>query len=336
MTISIADTNRLSSVVISSPVDFSVAICTYNGADRLSRVLDHLQVQTKTEGINWEILIVDNNSSDQTAAVIREHQSAWYNKVPLRYCFEPKQGVAFARQRAVEEAQGTLIGFLDDDNLPQPDWVAQAFAFAQKRPDVGAYGSRIFGEFETSPPENFHRIAPLLALTDRGNEALFYHPHKKLLPPGAGLVIRKQAWLDNVPQSCFLQGRVAGCQLPGEDLEALLHIQGAGWEIWYNPEMTMTHCIPYWRLTPEYLLRLCQQIGLSRFHTRMLSIHKWLRPIAAFAYMGNDLRKIIRHLIKYKDSLRNDIIALCELRLYIYSLLSPFYLFKEYLKPHSS
>lgn len=325
-----------------SSIRFSVAICTYNGADRIVKVLEHLCAQTGTEEFCWEIIVVDNNSSDQTKAVVEHYQAIWQamwqstsqparvNTVSLRYCFESNQGLAYARHRAVEEARSELIGFLDDDNLPGPEWVASAFSFAQNRPEAGAFGSRIFGEFESDPPENFARIASLLALTNRGDQALFYAPWHKVLPPGAGLVVRKQAWLETVPACCFLQGRVAGYQLPGEDLEALLHIQSAGWEIWYNPEMILTHCIPSWRLTPEYLFQLCQKIGLSRFYTRMLSFPRWLRLVAAPAYMGKDLFKIARHLIRYRGCFSSDLVALCELKLYLNSLLSPFYLVKKY------
>ncbi|MGB3291840.1 MAG: hormogonium polysaccharide biosynthesis glycosyltransferase HpsE [Phormidesmis sp.] len=312
-----------------SCVSFSVVVCTYNGAERVGKVLEYLYAQKGTEKLSWEIIVVDNNSSDQTKETVEGYQSAWRGSVPLRYCFEPRQGLAFARQRAVEEARGELIGFLDDDNLPEPNWVAKAFSFAQTRPNIGAYGSYIVGEFETEPPLNFERIASLLALTNRGDKALFYYPGKKVLPPGAGLVVRKQAWLENVPKSCFLQGRVAGHQLPGEDLEALLYIQRAGWEIWYNPEMTLLHCIPSWRLTPEYLLRLCQTIGLSRFYTRMLSVQRWQRPAAALAYMGRDLFKVSRHLIQHRNRLNTDLVALCEFKLYSSSLVSPFYLLRK-------
>lgn len=312
-----------------SYISFSVAVCTYNGAERVGKVLEYLYAQKGTEKFGWEIVVVDNNSSDQTKETVAHYQSMWRGNVPLRYCFEPKQGLAFARQRAVEEAQGELIGFLDDDNLPEPDWVTKAFSFAQNQPKAGAYGSYIVGEFETKPPENFERIASLLALTNRGDKALFYYPGEKVLPPGAGLVVKKQAWLENVPKSCFLQGRVAGHQLPGEDLEAVLYIQRAGWEIWYNPEMALLHCIPSWRLTPEYLLKLCQTIGLSRFYTRMLSVQKWQRPAAALVYMGRDLFKVSRHLIRHRKRLDSDLIALCELKLYLNSLVSPFYLLRK-------
>lgn len=310
-------------------VDLTVAICTYNGAKRVPAVLERLRQQTNTESCTWEILVIDNNSTDNTAQVVREYQANWDKSYPLKYTFEQQQGLAHARQRAITEAQGKYVGFLDDDNLAAPNWVAAAFAFGEANPQAGAYGSRIYPEYEVSPPANFERIAAFLALTDRGSSPRIYAPQKKILPPGAGLVIRKQVWLDNVPQQILLQGRVGDSMLAGEDLEALLYIQQAGWEIWYNSEMIVHHQITKNRLEKEYLLKLFRGIGLSRYRTRMLSFPPWQRPLALPAYMLNDLRKIIRHLIEYKTAVRDDIVAACELELYISSIQSPFFFWRK-------
>jgi len=218
-------------------VDITVAIPTYNGESRLPEVLDRLRSQVHTQNFSWEILIVDNNSIDNTAKVIQAYQADWSEIFPLKYYFEAKQGAAFARRHAIEVARGTLIGFLDDDNLPASDWVAAAYEFGQKYPAVGAYGSQIHALLETVPPDNFHRIAPFLAITERGSQPLQYEPSKKLLPPSAGLVIRKQAWLESVPKQMILTGRVSGNMLTSEDLEMLSYIQKSSWEIWYNPAM---------------------------------------------------------------------------------------------------
>ena len=126
-------------------IDFTVAICTYNGAQRLPEVLACLRSQTGTESIAWKILIIDNNSTDNTADVIATYQRQWSLSVPGDYCFEAQQGSAWARKRAIKEANSPLIGFLDDDNLPDPNWVAAAYHFGQEHPQAGAYGSQIHG-----------------------------------------------------------------------------------------------------------------------------------------------------------------------------------------------
>ena len=99
-------------------VDLTVAIRTYNGEKRLPAVLDKLRSQVDTESFSWEIAIVDNNSTDNTAKIIQQYQSNWLPSSPINYYLETKQGASFARQRVIQESRGTLIGFLDDDNVP--------------------------------------------------------------------------------------------------------------------------------------------------------------------------------------------------------------------------
>ena len=328
-------------ILASKPLspEFTVAICTYNGEQRLPEVLERLRSQVNTEHFRWEILIVDNNSTDETAELIQAYQADWPQEYPIRYLFEGRQGSAYARQRAVQEAKSELIGFLDDDNIPALDWVAAAYAFAHAHPRAGAYASQIHGDFEVEPPRHFKRIAGFLAITERGSQPLLYNPRKKLLPPSAGLVIRKSVWGQHVPQTFTLKGRVGHSQgqaiaasEPGEDLELLLHIQNAGWEIWYNPEMEMHHKIPHWRFERDYLLAMFRGIGLSRYYTRMLSVKPWQRPPAAMAYILNDLRKIVWHWLKYRTVIRRDLVAACEMELFWHSLLSPFYHWKKILR----
>nr|MBA3922879.1 hypothetical protein [Nostocaceae cyanobacterium] len=117
--------------------------------------------------------------------------------------------------------------------------------------------------------------------------------------------------------------------LASEDLEAVLHIQLGGWEVWYNPAMRTYHQIPDWRLQKEYLILLFRCVGLSRHHLRMLRIQPWQRPLACLVYILNDLRKIIFYQVKHWKIIKTDLIAACESELLVSSFLSPFYLFKN-------
>lgn len=312
-----------------SDYKFTVAIPTYNGEFRLPGLLHRLENQVDTEGISWEIIVVDNNSQDHTAEFIRNLQANWQHPYPLRYFFEAEQGAAYARSRAIAESQSELIGFLDDDNYPEPNWVIAAYRFAQQYPSAGAYASQIHPHWEVEPPENFQRIAPYLAITERGNLPLLYQPSKKLLPPSAGLVIRKQAWIESVPEQTILTGRVTANMLTSEDLEMLSYIQKAGWEIWYNPEMEIDHQIPASRLTREYLIPFFRGIGLSRYVTRMINVKSYLKPFWFLIYMIIDLSKTLLILIKYRDKLLTDLVAACELHLLLGKLVSPFYLWRH-------
>ena len=117
--------------------DFTVAIPTYNGAKRLGEVLEHLKWQLGTENITWEVIVVDNNSTDDTKAVVQKIQQGWPR---LRYAFEAKQGATYARQKAIRLARSPLVGFLDDDNLPSAIWINQAVKFFSSTSPSGHCG----------------------------------------------------------------------------------------------------------------------------------------------------------------------------------------------------
>lgn len=315
--------------------DFTVAIRTYNRADWLAKILERLRSQINTEQIQWEVVVVDNNSTDHTVQVINNYQANWPDLYPLRYYLESQQGASFARKRAIQEAQGEFIGFLDDDNIPALDWVVTAYAFGQAHPKAGAFGGQIHGVFEVDPPKNFKRIAHFLPVIERSQAICFNsykYSRKRVLPPGAGLVIRRQVWLDSVPDQLVLQGPVGdSLALKGEDIEALLHMWKADWEIWFNPAMHIFHQIPKSRFEREYLLRFFRGIGLGRCYTRMLGYESWKKPLMIPMYMGTDLYKIIIHYTKYRHVLETDVILASEMEFFLSSFISPFYTCKQYL-----
>ncbi len=309
-------------------LDFTVAICTYNGANRVKQVLERLHLQVNPKGIQWEIVVVDNNSTDPIKQVIASYQKSHFSTSALRYLFESQQGAAFARIRAVQEAKGGLIGFLDDDTLPDENWLANAYEFAQTHPQAGAYGGQIHGEFETEPSPEFEQIAIFLAIVERGSTP---HRYTRVLPPSAGLVVQRQAWLESVPEKPFLTGRTSQSMLTSEDIAAIVHIQKAGWEIWYNPEQHIYHQIPAWRLERTYLLSLVRGIGLAKHHIRMMRLNAWQRPLAFLAYLMNDFIKTISYFVIHQKLIKSDLPTACQMELLTSSLMSPFYLWSHHL-----
>jgi glycosyltransferase involved in cell wall biosynthesis len=314
-------------------IDFTVVIPTYNGASRVPDVLEKLRSQTRTENITWEIIVVDNNSSDQTADVVQNMIASWQEVFPLKYVFEVKQGAAFARQRGLEEAQGELVGFLDDDNWPDACWVAQAYQFAQNHPQAGAYGGQIHGVYEVPPPENFKVIEGFLAIRERGPEPNRYQPQVLSLPPGAAMVVRKRVWSEVVPKQPQMSGKLPGGKMvQGDDWEPLMYLYKAGWEIWYNPSMHTYHQIPAWRLKRDYLLSLIQGSCLSFCPLRMIGAKLHEKPmILARTVVGNSYNAI-RHYFKYQGQFKTDLIAECEMQIYLSRIRSVFYLLNRQFK----
>jgi glycosyltransferase involved in cell wall biosynthesis len=306
-------------------VEFTLAIPTCNRAKYLPLILEKLRSQVEVENLSWEIIIIDNNSTDSTADVIRSYQANWDINCSLNYFLELEQGITFARLRAVREAKGQLIAFLDDDNLPASNWVKEAVIFAQEHPQAGAFGGQIHGDFEFKPPENIERIQGLLAIRERGEQANLYDPINLSLPPGAALVFRKQAWDKSIPNELMFKGRLGKLKVAGDDFELLLHLHKAGWEIWYNPAMHTYHQIPHWRLEKDYLITLARGCGLSICQLRLINASTWQKPMIFIKIFLSNLRRLLKHIIKYRTKLNNDTVALAEMEFYLSSMLSPFY-----------
>lgn len=311
-------------------IDFSVGIRAYNSEIHLPQLLDCLKYQKALENIRWEVIVVDNNSHDKTPNIVAAYQETWLSGCPLKYYVEERQGAAFARLRLVREAKGHLIGFLDDDNLPSDNWIAEAYAFGKIHKTAGAWGSRIYPEFEADPPLNFREIQSFFAIIQWGDEPFKMNRRNGLLPPGAGLVARKQALSSAYKEKLILTGPVgSSIREKSEDIEILRHIQNAGWEIWYNPKMTMYHRIQASRLKRNYLIPFFRGCGRSRYRIRMLRFNSWQRPFALVAYTLHDVVQISKLLLKYKLRINKDIIVDCKMTYLLNSLISPWFLYRQ-------
>ncbi|WP_414543541.1 hormogonium polysaccharide biosynthesis glycosyltransferase HpsE [Nostoc sp. CCY0012] len=309
-------------------LDFTVAIPTYNGLERLPKVLDQLLMQTGLEQITWEIIIIDNNSSDKTFELIRTYQASHNTDFQIKYFLEKKQGIPFARHRAVSEASGEFIAFIDDDNVPATDWVTAAYNFGKEHPEAGAWSGQIHGEYEVKPPQDFKKIQSFLAIREYGSPTHLFDPDNLRLPPGAGLVVRKQAWCESVPAKPNLRGKLPGLFVQGDDYEALLYIHKAGWKILYNPAMHINHQIPHWRFERDYLLTLARGCGLCVFQLRLINAKYWEKPIILIKTLLGNLRRVLQHFMKNKNYLSNDITLRFEMQFYLASMMSPFYCLK--------
>ena len=311
--------------------DLTVAIPTYNGAERLSKVLEALRSQINTENLSWDVLVVDNNSTDKTPEIVTQFQADWPASSPLRYCVETRQGAAYARQQAVYSSDSVWVGLLDDDNIPAEDWVVQAWQFGQSHPQAGAFGGQIHGEFESPPSPDFRRIQSFFAIRERGNKPHRYEPETLSLPPTAAVVVRRDAWLKSVPETQLLVGRVGESMMGGEDFEVMLHMHHNDWEIWYTPTMHAYHQIPDWRLERDYMQSLIKAASLCICPLRLINVAPQQQPIIAAKVFLGALRRVILHWLKYRGKLATDDIAACEMTFFVWTMLSPLYMLKQRL-----
>jgi glycosyltransferase involved in cell wall biosynthesis len=121
-------------------MDFTVIICTYNRENNLPRCITALEQQEQVSDIKWEVLIVDNNSSDDTKKTVM--QLSEQSKLTIRYAFEPKQGLNHARNLGMQESKGNYYAYIDDDITVSKNWLHSMF-HALTVNNADAMGGRI-------------------------------------------------------------------------------------------------------------------------------------------------------------------------------------------------
>lgn len=243
-----------------------VLICTYNNSHLLAQVLERLERQAVPDGIPWGVLVIENNCTDDTRAVVERYIAR--GRIPrLRLISERRQGQTFARICGVRHTQGEWIAFVDDDCLLSETWVANAMRFATSHPLCGAFGGKNILMWEQAPSELLLRHSDAFAAQDYGDQPMRMPetpPPTIHHPVGAGLVVRREAlersgWC----QRQFMVGRAAKVLTSGDDAELALQIRHAGYELWYTPECVLHHYMPAKRISEQYLGHLVQGFGCA-------------------------------------------------------------------------
>ena len=221
--------------------DVSVVLCTRNRAALLKQALASLTA-LQTEGFTYEIVVVDNGSTDDTATVVRATPS---QSAAVEYAFEPRPGIATARNRGLATARGQWIAFFDDDQLADPRWLIELLAAA------GAQRARcIGGKVELKLPDGCERrlspVCRMLLGGTVGTDELRRYTHR--VTPGTGNLLVHRSVFDEV-------GRFnEEFNQRGEDTDLFLRMLAAGIDGWYTPRAIVHHVIPPDRLADAWFL----------------------------------------------------------------------------------
>jgi len=245
------------------PEGVSLVICSYNGAARIGKVLEYIQQQAVPDTILWEVILVDNASTDNIADVAF---NSWKLKIPFKIVSEPQPGLMNARNRGVREAAFEYITFIDDDNLIAHDWVENVYnAFSGNR-EIGMCGGKNHGIYDVSPPPWLLKIESSLAVGKQGKQSGDITDSRGYLW-GAGLSLRKTIYekIMNAGFKPVLSGRSGGRLTSGEDMELCLAFRIYGLRLYYLDNLTLQHIIPVSRMEWEYAVNLFREFGRAEF-----------------------------------------------------------------------
>lgn len=248
----------------------TVLICTYNRSSLLGETLTALQAMQAPPGCEVEILIVDNNSHDDTRTVVERAIAAGDGPFTVRYLLETRQGKSFALNTGLAYSQGDVIALTDDDVLPAPDWLARIVQSFREGDLTFVFG-KVLPRWSVTPPpelltERAQHIWGPLALLDYGDRLMQYDADScgQGLPVGANLSFSRAA-LQAVGGWRTDLGKVNNTLISGEDHEIFMRLRRHDlYRGVYDPANIVRHYVPASRLTREYFRRWFYWSGKTR------------------------------------------------------------------------
>jgi glycosyltransferase involved in cell wall biosynthesis len=232
-------------------VKITVILCTYNRCQLLVNALESVAVSCLPPSVEWEVLVVDNNSSDQTRSVVQDFSRRYPDR--FRYLFESRPGKSFALNAGVREARGVILAFMDDDVTVEPTWLQNLTAELHSGEWAGAGGpilpERSFSSFpHWLHPDLPHSLSPL-ALFNLGPNPMALSQS----PFGTNMAFRKEIF-DRFGDFRTDLGPQPDSILRGEDTEFGKRILAAGLQLRYEPSAKVFHAVREDRLQKKYFL----------------------------------------------------------------------------------
>jgi glycosyltransferase involved in cell wall biosynthesis len=252
----------------------------------LQATLESLAAMDEVAG-TWDVLVVDNNSTDTTAATVAAMAPSF--PVPLRYLREPRQGKSHALNTGIAASEADIIAFTDDDVLVGRDWLTSAIEPLLSRSDVDYTGGPVRAIWGGTPPAWLPRensnLWGTIAVLDYGNAPFIYEDRRRI-PIGANMAVRRSVFARAGTFNPAL-GRSGSSLLGQEQAEFFYRTRNEGIRGLYVPAMELQHHVPRARLTRRYFRRWWYWKGISRARLHRIHPHTEL---------GLDLRHVRRVL----------------------------------------
>jgi len=242
----------------------TIAICTRNRARALERTLRSLATLSIPPSLEWEVLVVDNGSGDDTGSIL----ASLSNALPLRFIIEPRAGLSHARNRAIAESRGDYIVWIDDDVLVDAQWLRAYHDAFRARPEIAFFGGPIVPTFEGSPPAWLRLALPRVdnAYAARDLGAAPVALTRDTLPFGANFAVRSDVQR-RYPFDPAL-GRRGTALSAGEEWAVLEAMLAGGESGQWVPGARVEHVISAERQSVRYLRRYYVENGMSLALTR--------------------------------------------------------------------
>ena len=255
----------------------SIIICTYNRQKFILKTLKCLQEQDFPAS-DFEIIIVNNNSSDNTKAICADFVSQSPG-LQINYVEEYNQGLSYARNRGIKEAKGAIITFIDDDAFAVSGFLKSIHGFFSQNSSVLALGGKVKPEFETGKPSWMSPfLMPLVAALDMGENIKEFSG--KSFPVGANMSFRSEVF-ERFGLFNNDLGRKGNNLLGSEEKDFFNRLKKATIKIIYLPEAEVTHIIPPSRITIDYIKRQAIGIGVSeRLRVKSAGVFEELKKTA--------------------------------------------------------
>jgi glycosyltransferase involved in cell wall biosynthesis len=231
-------------------VRISVILCTYNRCDSLRKALGSIAAGASPDSAEWEVLVVDNNSTDQTKEIVNDFIRRYSGR--FRYVFEGRQGKSHALNSGIRNARGEILAFTDDDVVVHPTWLQNLTAGLRAGKWAGA-GGRILPDWPCAPPswlpiKDQYGTAPL-AMFDFGLE-----PSQLTEAPfGANMAFHRRIFEKYGDFRVDLGPRPKS-EIRNEDTEFGARLLAAGELLKYEPAAVVYHAVPAMRLRRKYFL----------------------------------------------------------------------------------
>jgi glycosyltransferase involved in cell wall biosynthesis len=258
----------------------TVVICTWNRARLLSQTLESFLGVRIPEGLSWELLVVNNNCTDNTDQVVGQYA----DRLPIVLCHEPQPGKSNACNCAIKQARGEFILWTDDDVLVEPDWVS-ATLNAFKEHQAHLVFGKVLPWWEAEPPAWFSsQFDGMFALLDYGNES-FVITDRRHQPFGVNMAMHRDVFQEVggfTNDVGMLENTGGGC----EDLEVFYRVLARGMRVVYTPHAVIHHFIPRTRCTKAFYRSRAWLGSLNHLHMlRTEAIdQKWLLGLPRYYY----------------------------------------------------